>query len=296
MGFVFVIIAVSVNMVKSYGSKRISGRMSDISTAVDVSLFRNLLCAALGAVIVASMGVNSFELPPIGWLICSVAGVAIGLNYVVWVLALKTGVYVFANAANTASFMVAAFCGTVFWGEELTLFKGLAIILILTAMLFMGRYQSEISGKISANHVLLLVLVFLSQGLSMTTQKWFTRELPAVSVNVYTFYALLISSVLLFIATFFISKRPDLKERTARVKGLSGWVAVMAVCFYLVTFFQTKASALLDTVVTYPVNNGLALVAGNVMAWTCFSEKPTKNSIIGMFLVFSALMFIGLSK
>ena len=147
------------------------------------------------------------------------------------------------------------------------------------------------SGKIDAVHILLLVLVFLSQGVSMATQKWFTKELPEVSIHVYTFYALLVSTLLLLLATFFISQKPKFKERAGRAKTLSGWVVLMAVCFYAVTFFQTKASSLLDAIVVYPVNNGLSLVAGNVMAWICFSEKPTKNSIVGMILVFLALMF-----
>ena len=64
----------------------------------------------------------------------------------------------------------------------------------------------------------------------------------------------------------------------------------MAVCFYSTTLFQTKASNLLDAVVMYPAYNGTLLVAGNLMAWLCFSEKPNKNSIIGVILVFTAIV------
>ena len=290
MGFLFVFIAVAFNMVKSYGSKRISKRMEDLSVAVDVSLVRNTLCAVIGAVIVASMGLGSFTLPPIGWLICTTAGVSIGANYVVWVLVLRAGVYVFANAANTASFILPALCGVLFWEESLSLYRGLAIVLILTAMLFMGRYQTEMSGRVSIKHIVLLLLTFLTQGMSMATQKWFTEELPNVSVHVYTFYSLMISALLLLVASFLMPQKPGLVVRGKRVKKLMAWVSVMAVCFYVVTFFQTKASAALGAVVTYPINNGACLIAGNVMAWLCFSEKPTKNSIVGMILVFSALM------
>ena len=290
MGFLFVFIAVAFNMVKSYGSKSISKHTADISVAVDVSLLRNFLCALIGAAIVAVLGVDSFILPPIGLLICTTAGVAIGAGYVVWVLVLRTGVYVFANAANTASFIIPALCGLLFWKEALSLYQGLAILIILAAMLFMGRYQSEMSGKISFKHIVLLVLTFLTEGTSMATQKWFTEELPNVSVNVYTFYALLISVIILIIFSSLAPQTPKIGERVKRVKGLGVWIAVMAICFYVVTFFQTKASAMLGAVIAYPLNKGMALVCANIMAWLCFSEKPTKNSIVGMILVFSALM------
>lgn len=277
-------------MTKSYSSKRISGRVSGLSMTVDMTLCRNLLCAAIGAVLVAASGAEGFRLPPMGWLICSIAGVAVGANYIVWVLALRTGVYVFANAANTASFIIAAFCGAVFWGEALTATKLAAIILILVAMVFMSRYQTESGGKPTPLHLLLLFLVFFTAGVSSATQKWFARTLPDASAHVYTFYSLLISTVLLFVATLLIHERHTAKERAKSILDLWAWIVLMAVCFYGVTFFQTKASFLIDAIILYPVYNGALLAAGNVMAWLCFSEKPSKNSVTGALLVFAAIL------
>lgn len=294
MGYLFLLIAAIFNMTKSYGSKKISRRVSGFAETVDISLCRNFFCAVIGAVIIALNDPKAFSMPLKGWLICLVAGVAVGTSYVVWVLALKAGVYVFANATNTASFMIAVFFGIFFFGEKLTLFKALAIILILVALVFMSKYQTEQRGKITAAHVLLLVFVFISQGFASATQKWFTRELPDLSVHSYTFYSLLISVVILAVFTLFIPNKPQIRERATGVKSFLPWIALMAVCFYATTYFQTGASARLDAVVMYPVYNGSLLVAGNIMAWLCFSEKPSRNSIIGATLVFAAVVLSGI--
>ena len=64
----------------------------------------------------------------------------------------------------------------------------------------------------------------------------------------------------------------------------------MGVAVYGVTYFKTVANDYLDTIVLYPLNNGLTFVGSCLMAWICFKEKPNKFSIIGMVLVFAALL------
>ena len=143
MGLFFLFLAAAFNMTKSYSSKRISTKVSGLSAAVDMTLCRNLLCTVIGAIFIAVNGVDGFIMPPIGWVICLGAGISIGANYIVWILALKSSVYLFANASNTASFIIAALCGILFWNEKLSVYKALAIVLILTAMFFMGKYQKQ---------------------------------------------------------------------------------------------------------------------------------------------------------
>ena len=294
MGFIFILTAAFCNVAKGYGSKRISHCVNGLSATMDVAMLRNFLCAIIGAFIIAMSGFQNFTMPPIGWLICFIAGIAIGLNYVVWVMALRSGVYVLSNAANTASFIIATLCGAFFWKEQFTLIKGLTILLMSISMLFMGKYQTELKGKLTRKHLLLLFLIFLSAGVSSATQKWFTLELPNTSAHIYTFYSLLISGFLLLFASLFSREQSALKERVKNIKSLFGWIILIAVCFYAVTFFQTKAAALLDAIVMYPIYNGTLLLAGNCMAWLCFSEKPNKNSIIGAILVFFAVVLAGL--
>jgi drug/metabolite transporter (DMT)-like permease len=290
MAYIFLLTAILLNLVKSFCSKRISGRVSGLSDTVDVTLVRNILCALLGVMIIFMGGTEGFFMPPIGWIICTVSGIAIGANYVVWVLSLRSGVYLLTSTANSANFIVAVFCAVVFFKESLPLPKILAIVFILLAIFFMGKYQTESQGKPKPLHILLLFLVFLTAGVSSVTQKWFTRTLPEISAHTFTFYSLLVSVVLLTIFSTVLPHKPTFKARTKSLSASIIWIVIMAIAFYGVTYFQTGASALLDAVVMYPMYNGLTLAGGCLMAWFCFKEKPSRNSVIGIILVFIAIM------
>ena len=135
-----------------------------------------------------------------------------------------------------------------------------------------------------------LLVIVTSSGVSFATQKQFTRTFPQASAHTYTFYSLLISVALLLAMSFFVNKGTKIKERAKQIAPLTPWIILMAICFYSVTFFQTKAANLLDAVVMYPIYNATLLAAGNFMAWFCFSEKPSKNSIIGVILVFATIV------
>ena len=290
MGYLFLLLAVIFNLTKSYCSKKVSNKVETLSDTVNMTVARNAFCAVIGAVLIVIGNNCNFYLSPKGFVICLVAGLAVGLNYIVWVMSLKSGVYLMASASNSASFIVAAVGGLLFFSETLTLFKGLSILLILLAIFFMGRYQKESYGKPNTKYILLLATVFLTAGVSSITQKWFAKTHPDASAHTYTFYSLLISFVILLILSFFIKEQKTVKMRIQNIKRLLPAITLMAVCFYGTTYFQSRASRLLETVVMYPLLNGLLLAAGSLMAWICFKESPNKNSIIGVILVFSAIM------
>lgn len=294
MGFLYLFIAAILNATKSYCSKKISDRVETVSDTVDMTVLRNALCVVIGAFLIMLDSGGDFRLPAAGWGICLIAGVMIGANYVVWVLSLKSGVYLLASTANSASFIIAALCGIFLFNEQLTVIKGVAIALILLAVLFMSRYQKEQRGSISPVYVVLLLSIFLTAGVSSVTQKWFTRTLPDTSAHIYTFYSLLISLIVLLIVSFALPSRKALRTRIGSMRKILPTVVIMAVCFYGVTYFQTIASSVLEAVVMYPLYNGTLLAAGSLMAWLCFSEKPSKNSVVGIIFVFAAVVLAGM--
>lgn len=289
MGLIYILLAAILNTVKGFCSKKVSGKLDCLADNIDLSLLRSVVCALLGALFLLANGVMP-HLPAKGWLICIVAGASISVNYAAWVLALRTDAYMFASAASSSGFIVTVLGGILLFGETLTPAKGGAILLILLAMWFMLRYQKEFSGMPSAKNLLLLGAVFLTQGISQLSQKQFTRTLPEVSVHVYTFWAFVISAVLLLLFRLLMHYPGTRAAEAAKVKGLLVWIAVMGISLYGVTCFQAMASARMDAIVLYPLNNGLALLCGSIMAWAAFREKPSRNSIIGAILIFAALM------
>ena len=290
MGYILLVIAAVLNTTKSYCSKRVSNKVEAASDAVDVALARNLVCASIGAALLLISGVQNFYMPSGGWLICIISGISIGLNYAVWLLALKVGVFMLLGAVSSASFLIAVVSGVMFFGEVFTIKKGIAMILMCIAIVCMGRYQIRLKQRLGFVQILLLFLVFLTAGFTSVTQKWFTRTLPTVSAHTFSFYSIVFSVVFLALFSLFLPKTESIGKRCVNLKPHVLLILIMAACFYGVTYFQTSASLSLEAIVMYPLYNGMVLAAESSMAWLCFSEKPDRNSIIGVLLTFVAII------
>jgi drug/metabolite transporter (DMT)-like permease len=207
-------------------------------------------------------------------------------------MALKTDAIVFASTANNANFIVVGICGVLFFGEQVSLSKGLAVLFILVACIFMVKYQKGVGSAPRLRDAVLLFTVFLAGGLTSVTEKCFARFVPNVSSHLYTFYTFAFS-ILILLCVRIAARHPSgftVEQKREKIKLFLPYAAVMGFAIYGVTYFKTLANSYLDTIVLYPLNNGLTLVASALMAWACFGEKPNKNSIIGMFLIFSALL------
>ena len=292
MGYLLILFAVILNVVKAYASKKLSGKTEFIADNIDLSVMRNFFCVLVGASFIIFAGGADFSITPKGALICFIAGAVMSVNYVAWVMALKTDAIVFASVANNANFIVAAVGGMLFFSERLTAAKGIAMLLILVAMLFMIKYQKGVKGAPTLYDFFLLFLVFLMGGTTSITEKWFTRAAPELSSHVYTFYAFLFSIAVLLAARIFIRvpKGGGAITQAEKLKSYLPFAVIMGISIYGVTYFKTYANNFLDTVVLYPLNNGLTMIGSCLMAWACFKEKPNKNSVIGMVIIFFALL------
>lgn len=289
MGYLFILITVILNVTKGLCSKKVSLKLNDMSDNINLNLLRNSICIIIGGALLA-LGGTSFAMPKMGWLICAISGIFFSFNYIVWIIALKTDAYMFGSAANNASFIISALCGIVFFGESLTAPKAIGALLVLVAMYFMTLYQKSFGGKPSKFDLLMLFLVFFTAGMNTSIQKWFTKALTDTSVQLYTFYTFAFSILFLIVYRLIIKSPQSLKKQLSTLKILLPLTLVMSIGVYGATYFQARASALLDAVVVYPLNNGLNLIGASLMAWAAFGEKPNRYSIIGAILVFTALV------
>lgn len=196
----------------------------------------------------------------------------------------------FASTANNSGFIVAVACGVLFFGEKLTLFNLLAVAFIVVAIMLMAKYQTVLKKKPSFNDTAILLGLFACAGLSSVSQKWFALEFPDITANLFAYYSFVFSTLfLLFNRLFFKGKKP-IKAQMSSLKPLLPLIFIMSIILYAATFFQTKAAQLLDAVVLYPLQNGLSLIAGSLMAWIGFKEKPNKYSFTGIIFVFIAMV------
>lgn len=288
-GLIFVFAAVFMNAAKGFCSKKVSGRMTCLAETVDLNLIRNLICGLLGAGILLFSRTD--RMPDArGYAIILISGCSATVNYLVWILSLKTDAYMLVSAANSASFLIPALGGILLFGETLTLTKGAAVLLIAAALFFLLRYQKGSKGVLTPRAAVLLFSIFFTAGISSFTQKWFVRAEPEISTHIYTFGTFLVSFLLLAVFRPMLHHPGPGGAELSKAKEVFPYAVFMGIALYCATFFQTQAALHFDAVVLYPLNNALSLTAGCFMSWIFFGEKPNRDSIVGMVFVFAALV------
>ena len=289
LGYLFILITVLLNVSKGGCSKKVSTQLECTADNINLCFVRNFICVVIGAAILLFGGIG-FSMPAVGWLVCAVSGISMTVNYIVWLMALKGDAYMLANTANTASFVIAAICGVAVFGEHISFAKLVAFLLIVIAMYFMIRYQTKLYTKPSLRDFVLLAAVFVTAGANSVCQKLFTFFVKGFSVNLFTFYTFAISCLVLAVMRPFFKGNVSVRGQAGRLAKLMPYILFMGAALYGATFFQSEATKLVDTVILYPLNSALSVLGSGVMAWIFFSEKPSKDSIIGAVFVLAALV------
>ena len=170
------------------------------------------------------------------------------------------------------------------------MYKLIAFILILCSLYFLLKYNFKLNGKLSAKQILLLVLIIISQGIYQTTQKLYSVYVPNKDTSLYTLYMLFVSFIVFVIISRFVKN--DTKDQKKHIiKYNLKYILIMGLALFATTYFQTLAAKEIDAIILYPVLSALGLTGSSIMSSAIFKEKMSRDSVIGIILVFCALMF-----
>ena len=137
--------------------------------------------------------------------------------------------------------------------------------------------------------VLLLLLIVISQGITQTTQKMYAMYADK-DISCYTLYMFIIA-FFFFILIFPFFKKDSKEKEHFMIKGNTKYVLIMGLALFATSYFQTCAAKEVDAIILYPLLNALNLIGGSSMASLIFREKMSRDSVIGIVLVFGALLF-----
>lgn len=287
-GYLFLLSTVILNTAKGFCSKKLSGDMDHLNDNIDLSMLRNTVCALIGGILIAVSG--SFGISSKGLLICGISGINATANYIVWVMALKSDAYMLVSAVNSASFVIPAALSIIFFDETPTVYDGIIVIILVAAIACLLKYQNKLKGTVTKKGIPLLIILFITAGMDSFTQKWFVNSQKDISLNTFSFYTFAFSLGLLLIMRLILGYPASAKTEVTKFKSLLPFIVFMGAALYGATFFKTGAAKLVDALILYPMLDALSLVAGCLMSWIFFKEKPNRWSVAGMILIFTALV------
>ena len=290
MGYIFIFLSVISNAAKGAASKFVS---EDISTAKQNTFFnfvRNLFCTVIAFVMVLVLdGGENLRIQPTEIFLSVISGAAMAIFTFSWMFAVKSDAYMLVNACNSASFVIPCIFGFSLLGERLTVCKLIAFAVILLALYFLLKHNFKLKGKITASQAVMLFLIFLTTGTYQAMQKIYAVTITDKDISYYTFYTFFVSTVILFLATLF-SKREESGTAQGIVRKNFVFLSIMAIGNFASTYFQSIAAKTVDSIILYPMFNALILIAGGIVSAVLFKEKFTKSCLVGLILVFVALI------
>ncbi|MBQ8849996.1 MAG: EamA family transporter [Clostridia bacterium] len=305
IGYTFLAIALFCGVTKGYCGKKSGGTLAYTSDALIVNTLRMALCILIGFIMVAVQGKMSELLASPKILgIAALSGISTAAFVVSWLLSVRTGAYMMVDVCLMLGIIIPMVLCDIIYGENITLPQWLGIALLMVAGYIMCTYNSKLKGKMSFSAAVTLFICAASNGITDFSQKMFVKAASGVDIAVFNLYTYLFAALTLLICFPLFRARDKktaasggaaIQSPVAVVKPIAIYVAIMAVCLFLNSYFKTAAAGHLTATQIYPINQGGSLILSMLMAHFLFKEKINLRAVIGIALCLCALLIINLT-
>ncbi len=300
MGYLFLIISVISGATKGFFAKKVSDRTNGLKSAVISNLIRMVFCIPIGLLFILAEG-NGINLL-ISYkdlLISAFGGVVTSIFIVSWLLAVRKTAYTTIDAFLSMGMFVPILLSLVLYKENISLSQIIGLLFLIFAVMLMSVYSNKNKQKITVKTLILLIITGVACGLADFSQKMFNYSNSEISASVFNFYIYVFSAITLAITLPFFknSKKDEIVECQKSIDKIKLlYIAIMAVFLFANTYFKTLAANVLDSVMLYPLSQGLSLLLSLIMSALFFKEKIKPISIIGITVLFVGLLFINVIK
>lgn len=299
MGYLFISIALLCGVTKGFCGKKTSGTLVNTSDAMMVNTVRMLACIVVGFAILAFGGdLASLAADPRLIAIAALSGIGTAAFTVTWLLSVRQGAYMMVDVFLLIGVVLPLLLCRFIYGESIVLIQWVGIAILMVAGYIMCTYNTSIKGKMSPRALVLLALCAISNGLTDFSQKMFTRELPGGNISTFNIYTYLFAGITLAVCCVCFrrteKKTAELQPPKQVILPIVGYIAVMAICLFLNSYFKTLAARYLDAAEIYPLSQGGAVILSMAMSALFFKEKINLRCVVGVVLSFVALLLINL--
>lgn len=317
MAYLCTAVALLCLTVKGYCGKKTGTYVRNTGDSFLFNFVRMLFCVVIGMLLIL-IGKEHGQLAVEGRMlaICFFTGAANAAFLAGWLLAIQKNTMVTVDVSLTVGSLIPAVLCAICFGDAILPQKLFGFGLIILATVILSGYNKSAKGKGGLGGALLLVIAAAGDGLTGFCQQLYNRYYTesgtlcrgvTYSNSIYHFYTYLFAALIL-LAVFLLYRvwqsagKSKEEKRQARKEILSGLrkpmphIAIMAVCLFVASYFQTVATGALGmpSQVMYPVIKGGCLITVNLTAMLFFGEKPTGRSILGSAVALGGIVAMSL--
>ncbi len=251
------------------------------------------LLAALCMLVYGVFNHEVFDIGTATLLLGLLFGVLFAATVLFYNMALSRGPLAYSAFYFSASMIVPAICGVLFFGEELTALKTIALVLFLVAFYLTNTAGAQKDQPKQKGWLLLCILSSVLNGCLAVTQKCqqtLTNGTQAMGLMLVGF----LTATVCYFAVYFLQPKEAGLRPIKLFKANALPMPLLALCSMLGNVLLTAQAGQIDSAVLYPVVQGGLMLCITLASLFFFREKATKQGLVGLFVGLVAIVLISL--
>lgn len=223
-----------------------------------------------------------------------VCGVSCGLMYAVSKTVMLKGYeatsVAFMTLCHSAGMIVPCIIGHFLWSEKLSVLSIMGILVTIFAITLLKDNRAA-TTKFKAKGIIFGLIVFLTSGGVMISQKAMGVYFETEGVSAYTLYSFIVPALILSL----LSKPKTIKNINLKDKKTIGFCALgSAISLSVIGFVMTGLASSVPSVILFPLFNGLGIIAVCIGSVFAFKEKLSIKNVVGLLLGVCGLCLVNL--
>lgn len=236
-------------------------------------------------------GLKGFDLATL--LIASCSGMFLTISSLCGIKALKSGTMVLSSIFATAGLIVPGILGVFFFGETITVFQILFLIVLIVSMCILALASKNIYGQFNAKSFLYLIGNLISNGMVMFCQKLFGELKPTGNVSLFSMLTFAIPTLFLYILLMFIKGSNKEKSKTVTFpKQIYFCAVLLAAAVFVIQQFVTILTSKMSSILLFSFVNCGATIISALVGAAMYKERITIKS--GFAIIVGVIALIGL--
>lgn len=280
-GLVFILLSVSCSLILAHLLKMAEAKGDTVLNVLTVNYI-----IAFGSALAMNKADGLALVPafPIWfWAFCAFIGFIFIANFFLLSRSIHENGVGVSISAMRVSLLLPVVLSIAFYGEPLSFFKVMGILLVFVALGLFIAARRDVSLQGLGNSAYLLLL-FLFSGTADASLKIFEEEMSSIASEAHLMSAIFMSSFLFGVAAIF--KTGSIYKFTAREVWLGVCIGVPNL---LSSIFVIRAFAYYHASIVYSVVNMLVITGGALIGWLYWKDVITRLEALGIGTAIAAI-------
>ena len=236
------------------------------------------------------LSLEASSMMALGGLVCGFfCGLMYTISKTVMLKGYETTSVAFMTLCHSSGMIIPCVLGHFLWSEKLSLLSIAGIVVTILAIALLKNNHQD-SKRFKTKGIIYGLIIFLTSGGVMVSQKVMGIYFEKQGVAAYTLYSFLVPALILSL----LSKPKSININRKDKKVIALCALGSAISLSVIGFVMTGLAASVPSVILFPLFNGLGIITVCIGSVFVFKEKLNAKNMVGLILGVFGLYVINL--